>query len=93
MTFCFCYLKQNYFGTSLKFLQMLLWIDAGSLRWDAFSLIAIPCPPLQEQQAIAAILTTAGEEIVLLEAKFGQLKEQKKGLMQKLLTGEVRVQV
>jgi len=44
-----------------------------------------------EQHAIAKILTTANEEIELLETKHEQFKEQKKGLMQKLLTGQVRV--
>jgi hypothetical protein len=43
------------------------------------------------QRAIAAVLTTADEEIKSLEAKCAALERQKKGLMQKLLTGEVRV--
>ena len=47
-------------------------------------------PPLDEQKAIAAVLRTADEEIELLEAGLDALREQKKGLMQKLLTGEVR---
>jgi type I restriction enzyme S subunit len=50
-------------------------------------------PPLSEQQAIAAVLTTAGEEIVLLTRKLDALRRQKKGLMQQLLTGRVRVRV
>ena len=46
-----------------------------------------------KQRAIAAVLTTADEEIKLLEAKCAALERQKKGLMQKLLTGEVRVSI
>jgi len=52
--------------------------------------ITIP-PTLDEQKAIAAVLETADEEIRLLEAERDALTEQKKGLMQKLLTGEVRM--
>ncbi|MCS6112584.1 hypothetical protein FDB55_15565 [Clostridium botulinum] len=48
---------------------------------------------LQEQKAIANILTTADKEIVLLEEKLEILKQQKKVLMQNLLTGKVRVKI
>ena len=50
-------------------------------------------PPLQEQQKIAQVLSTADKEIELLKNELESLKEQKKGLMQRLLTGEVRVEV
>jgi len=46
-----------------------------------------------EQEAIAEVLTTADREIVLLESKLAALKQQKRGLMQKLLTGQVRVKL
>lgn len=49
-------------------------------------------PSLQEQKAIAHILSTADREIDLLYAELEQFKFQKKGLMQLLLTGIVRVQ-
>lgn len=48
-------------------------------------------PPLKEQQAIAEILSTSDKEIELLKELVKELKEQKKGLMQLLLTGIVRV--
>ncbi len=48
---------------------------------------------IKEQRAIADILTKADTEIELLNKKLDVLKEQKKGLMQKLLTGEIRVKV
>ena len=48
-------------------------------------------PILQEQEKIADFLSTIDEKIEILEKKLEELKEQKKGLMQKLLTGEVRV--
>lgn len=46
---------------------------------------------LSEQKAIADILSKADEEIDLLTRKLSALKTQKTGLMQKLLTGQIRV--
>lgn len=48
---------------------------------------------ISEQQAIANVLSTADDEIDLLNKKLILFKEQKKGLMQQLLTGQVRVKV
>lgn len=50
-------------------------------------------PPLPEQHRIAMTLSTCDNEIQLLTRKRDLLQEQKKGLMQKLLTGEVRVKI
>lgn len=48
---------------------------------------------LEEQKAIADVLSKADAEIDLLNQQLDVLKEQKRGLMQKLLTGEIRVKV
>ena len=48
-------------------------------------------PPLAEQTRIAAILNTADAELRQTEAYLEKLKTQKRGLMQQLLTGKVRV--
>ncbi len=50
-------------------------------------------PSLPEQRKIATFLNTADREINLLRKQLEALKQQKKGLMQKLLTGEVRVKL
>ena len=50
-------------------------------------------PSLPEQQKIAEVLSLADDEINLLKNELEELKQQKKALMQKLLTGEVRVKV
>ncbi len=47
----------------------------------------------KEQQKIAEVLTLADKEIDLLKNKLEALKEQKRGLMQRLLNGEVRVKL
>jgi type I restriction enzyme S subunit len=46
---------------------------------------------IKEQQKIAQILSTWDQAIELKEKLIEEKKEQKKGLMQKLLTGEVRL--
>ncbi|WP_421143494.1 restriction endonuclease subunit S [Aeromonas dhakensis] len=65
----------------------------GSLRWKEFSAIHVPLPPLKEQNKIAAVLKSAEQEIVLLTKKINALKQEKKALMQQLLTGKRRVKV
>lgn len=51
----------------------------------------IYCPKLEEQQKIATVLTTADQEIECLRQKLNALKQEKKALMQQLLTGKRRV--
>jgi type I restriction enzyme S subunit len=63
----------------------------GSLRWREFSLIQVPNPSKEEQHVIVDVLQTADDEINQVKAKLKALEKQKRGLMQKLLTGEVRV--
>jgi len=55
--------------------------------------LEIEIPLLEEQTRIASVLSTSDREIELLKKKLEDLKKQKKGLMQKLLTGEIRVRV
>lgn len=58
-----------------------------------FARLRIPVPPLPEQQAIASILSTLDGEIASLERLRGKVQEQKRGLMDELLTGRIRVKV
>jgi type I restriction enzyme S subunit len=50
-------------------------------------------PEFDEQTAIAQVLQAADKEIQLLKAKTDKLREQKKGMMQVLLTGKVRLKI
>ena len=50
-------------------------------------------PPLAEQQKIATVLTTTDQEIDTLQQKLAYLKQEKKALMQQLLTGKRRVMI
>lgn len=65
----------------------------GSLRWKEFSAIRVPLPSLEEQNYIASVLARANREIATLQANISCLKQEKKALMQQLLTGKRRVQV
>lgn len=62
-----------------------------TLGQSEFTKLKIPVPSLAEQKRIVAVLLDADREIGLLQQQIAALKEQKKGLMQKLLTGEIRV--
>jgi type I restriction enzyme S subunit len=57
---------------------------------DFFGL-KILTPEFEEQQAIASILSESDRELDLLRKRLAKLQEQKKGLMQVLLTGKRRV--
>lgn len=72
---------------------MSLRVGSGlpNIQKKAISSLLLFIPSIQEQTAIANILSLADKEISLLEKELQALKEQKKGLMQLLLTGIVRV--
>lgn len=67
----------------------------GSTRFTLsiknFNEIEVLFPPLEEQQRIAQILMLTDDEIIKLKNELVLLKTQKKGLMQQLLTGQIRV--
>jgi type I restriction enzyme S subunit len=65
--------------------------DGKQISIPDFMSIKIPVPPLEEQKQIAEALSTAQQEIDLLKHMAEKYKTQKRGLMQKLLTGEWRV--
>lgn len=53
--------------------------------------LTFPCPPLPEQQKIAAILTSVDDVIEKTQAQINKLKDLKTGMMQELLTRGVGV--
>ena len=58
---------------------------------DVLKKLSLAIPPLEEQKQIAEILSTVDKKLENLKDKKQFFEELKKGLMQKLLTGEVRV--
>jgi type I restriction enzyme S subunit len=65
--------------------------DTLNLKYNNFSQIKVVIPAIEEQRRIAQVLQAADNEINQLEKKLQALEKQKRGLMQKLLTGEIRV--
>lgn len=64
-----------------------------NVNTDDFFKLNVPLPPKDEQKAIAQVFEALSKEIDLLEKQLDALKRQKRGLMQKLLTGQIRVKV
>ena len=65
--------------------------DGKQVSFQDFCSIKLPFPPIAEQQAIAAMLDEGERELALLRDQSTVFKKQKRGLMQKLLTGQWRV--
>ena len=65
----------------------------GEVSKKDFANILISVPSLFEQKNIAAHLNTAQQEIIILNQLADQYRTQKRGLMQKLLTGKWRLKI
>jgi type I restriction enzyme S subunit len=61
------------------------------LTMSAYNMVDLPFPPFEEQKTIAEALSSAQHEIDLLKQLTDKYKTQKRGLMQKMLTGKWRV--
>lgn len=93
------YLEQ-YFEAGLMNHEIQAFAQEGArnhgllnIEVDDFFNSRLLLPPLEEQTAIAEVLSTADREIDLLRQDIEQEKQKKKALMQLLLTGIVRVTV
>jgi len=58
-----------------------------------FAKLEAPMPSVEEQRRIAAVLNACDRELDLLRQQLAALKRQKRGLMQKLLTGQIRMKI
>ncbi|MDC9523175.1 restriction endonuclease subunit S [Pseudoalteromonas sp. Angola-31] len=84
--------------------QWLLWFEP---RWEKYSQgstfeavnsndiksLHLAIPEHSEQAKVASVLSNADQEIELLEQQLADLKQEKKALMQQLLTGKRRVKI
>ncbi len=75
------------------FLSQAVGSTVKSLRLPMFQKMKLVVPCLDEQKKIAKVLTIADQEIDTLQKKLDCLKQEKKALMQQLLTGKKRVKV
>lgn len=89
----------KYYILQSRFREMLVNISPGGagrnrvMNKKDFLKLEVLIPSYDEQKRIAEFLISSDKEIELLEKELEALKLQKKGLMQRLLTGEVRVKV
>ena len=87
----------RHFFKSYLFIEKYLSIavigirDGKQISIPDFMTVKIPYPSVAEQKCIAATLNTARQEIDLLKKQAEAYRRQKRGLMQKLLTGEWRM--
>jgi type I restriction enzyme S subunit len=65
--------------------------DGKQISYKDFGTLKIFYPPIDEQNKIAEIIEESESEMELAKEKLIKLQNQKKGLMQQLLTGQKRV--
>lgn len=86
-----------YFFQTIYFERQVLGVLTGSAQFNFgpthIKWFKIKLPNLKEQQKIVEVLTACDDEINLLNLKLENLKRQKQGLMQKLLSGNIRTKV
>ena len=76
--------------------NILAFVNGGTrakLNKSDMLMIPLLLPSLQEQKKIVSVLSLADQEIENLQKKLDCLKQEKKALMQQLLTGKKRVKV
>lgn len=88
----------RYFVVRESFYKNLLGLANGGRKArrvnpDDLLKVSIPLPSKAEQIRIAEVLNGAESELAILRRELEALRTQKKGLMQKLLTGQVRVKL
>lgn len=66
-------------------------IEKMTFDLDAFMSLSMNLPPIEEQNRIVEVISTATNEIELGKEKLERLRRQKRGLMQQLLTGKKRI--
>ena len=91
MEFFNWYSKLPYFYHQTLISSYGVHIEKMTFDFDTFLQLKMRLPSIEEQTAIAQVLQVADKEISLLKAKAEKLKQQKKGLMQQLLTGKIRI--
>ncbi len=87
------YMYQYLLSIEDKWLKVSQGSTFDAIGGNEIRKLRIIYPSIEEQTAIAEILSTADREIELHEKELDELKKQKKALMQLLLTGAVRVNI
>lgn len=88
LNYLFSIQKTRYYFFTLATGATRFGLSIGAINKAHFRI-----PNIKEQQKIAKILSVADQEIETLQKKLDCLKQEKKALMQQLLTGNKRVKV
>lgn len=86
--FIYFYLQQYFYKEAMKYTAKA---TVDSLRLPMLTNLLIYLPEISEQNYVVSVLEMADKEIELLENELQKIKLQKRGLMQQLLTGKIRV--
>ena len=87
------YSKMPYFYHQTYISSYGVHIEKMTFDFKSFLKLEMKVPGLKEQQKIVATLESAEKEINILNQKLDALKDQKKGMMQQLLTGKKRIKM
>lgn len=86
--FFYIYFSNNFYD---RIMSMTTKSSVNSVRREMIADMAIALPSIEEQSAIAKALSDMGKEIQILEQCLNKTQKIKQGMMQKLLTGRVRL--
>ncbi len=76
---------------SINFGSFVSTTALPSLSGKTLSEIDLQLPPIEEQTAIATILSDMDTELAALETRLAKARQLKQGMMQELLTGRIRL--
>ena len=74
-----------------QYVQMAAGSSVQNLNKEKVAKLIVNVPSMDEQKAIASILSSMDSEIEVLEQKLAKYRQVKQGLMEHLLTGKIRL--
>ena len=83
------YVKTKIYWNWVKLMSMRT-VQPG-INGNEYGQLLVPLPAIEEQRAIATILSDMDAEIAALEKRRAKIKAIKQGMMQELLTGKIRL--
>lgn len=86
--FFYLYFSNHFYN---RIMSMTAKSSVDSVRMEMIANMIIPIPPIDEQIAIARVLSDMDAEIEALQTKHDKLVMIKQGMMHELLTGKVRL--
>ena len=88
--YLYCYTRSNQFQKDIE-ARSLLNATPKKINMIDIGGVPISLPPLEEQRAIATVLSDMDAELAALEQQRDKMKNIKQGMMQELLTGRIRL--